>query len=93
MCCYYISLIRWILFFKRFVLYKLAKYLFFLRYLNTTMGYLMTCVHRKEKNQLALITIGYIAVCIEGDIAKYIPGIINYIRTTLPQSKVRLLVN
>nr|WIM49540.1 HIF1a pathway protein [Daphnia magna] len=57
------------------------------RYLNTTMGYLMTCVNRKEKNQLALITIGYIAVCIEGDIAKYLPGIINYIRTTLPQSK------
>ena len=53
------------------------------------MSYLLTCLQRKDKDrQLALITIGYLAVCVEGDIAKYLPKIVEFIRATLPQNKV-----
>jgi hypothetical protein len=38
-----------------------------------------------------MITIGYIAVCIEGDIATHLPGIISFVRTSLPQNKVEKL--
>jgi hypothetical protein len=56
------------------------------------MSYLMACLTRKEKNpHLAMITIGYIAVCIEGDIATHLPGIISFVRTSLPQNKVEKL--
>ncbi len=52
----------------------------------------MACLTRKEKNpHLAMITIGYIAVCIEGDIATHLPGIISFVRTSLPQNKVQKL--
>jgi hypothetical protein len=52
----------------------------------------MACLTRKEKNpHLAMITIGYIAVCIEGDIATHLPGIISFVRTSLPQNKVQIL--
>jgi hypothetical protein len=58
------------------------------------MSYLMACLTRKEKNpHLAMITIGYIAVCIEGDIAPHLPGIINFVRTSLPQNKVRIVID
>lgn len=53
------------------------------------MSYLLTCLQRKDKDRhLALITVGYIAVCVEGDIAKYLPKIVEFVRTTLPQNKV-----
>ena len=55
------------------------------------MSYLLTCLQRKDKDrQLALITIGYLAVCVEGDIAKYLPKIIEFIRATLPHNKVNV---
>lgn len=54
------------------------------------MSYLLTCLQRKDKDRhLALITVGYIAVCVEGDIAKYLPKIIEYVRATLPHNKVK----
>lgn len=54
------------------------------------MSYLLTCLQRKDKDrQCALITIGYLAVCVEGDIAKYLPKILDFVRTTLPQNKVK----
>lgn len=55
------------------------------RYLSSALSYLMTCLQRKDKDrQLALVTIGYLAVFIEGDIAQYLPKIIDFIRSTLP---------
>lgn len=58
------------------------------------MSYLLTCLQRKDKDrQLALITIGYLAVCVEGDIAKYLPKITEFIRATLPHNKVNVLTN
>lgn len=53
------------------------------------MSYLFSCLQRKDKDrQLALITIGYLSVCVGADIEKYLPKIIEYIRSTLPQTKV-----
>lgn len=55
------------------------------RYLSSAMSYLLTCLQRKDKDrQLALITIGYLAVCVEGDVAKYLPKIIEFIAASLP---------
>ena len=68
--------------------------MFSFRYLSSAMSYLLTCLQRKDKDrQLALITIGYLAVCVEGDIAKYLPKIIEFIRATLPHNKVNVLTN
>ena len=58
------------------------------------MSYLLTCLQRKDKDrQLALITIGYLAVCVEGDIAKYLPKIVEFLRATLPQNKVKKYIS
>ena len=55
------------------------------RYLGSAMSYLLTCLQRKDKDrQLALVTIGYLAVFVEDDIAKYLPQILEFIRATLP---------
>lgn len=49
------------------------------------MSYLLSCLHRKDKDrQLALITIGYLAVCVQEDIASYLPKILEFIRSSLP---------
>lgn len=65
--------------------------IYYYRYLSSAMTYLLTCLQRKDKDrQLALVTVGYIAVCVEGDIAKYLPKIIEFVRTTLPHNKVEL---
>jgi len=74
----------------QFLVLHLTLNLFdYFRYLTSTMSYLLTCLQRKDKDrQLALVTIGYLAVCVEGDIAKYLPKIVEFIAASLPHKVI-----
>lgn len=54
------------------------------------MSYLLTCFQPMDKNRkMFLVTnIGYLAVCVEGDVAKYLPEIIEFIAASLPHKVI-----
>lgn len=54
-------------------------------YLKSTVAYLLAALRGKEKDRsMAYVTLGYIALAVEGEIKRYLPAIMDAIRQTLP---------
>lgn len=63
----------------------LSKEVFVKNYLKTTVNFLLTTLKGKEKDRnMAFVTLGFLAVAVENDIKKYLPSIVEIIKSTLP---------
>lgn len=63
----------------------LSKDVFVKNYLKTTVNFLLATLKGKEKDRnLAFVTLGFLAVAVENDIKKYLPSIVEIIKSALP---------
>lgn len=63
----------------------LNRDIFVRAYLKSTINYLLNTLKGKEKDRnMAFATLGYIALAVENDIKKYLPSIIDVIKSALP---------
>jgi FKBP12-rapamycin complex-associated protein len=73
------------------ILPRLAAFnrdLFVKNHLKNIVNYLLMTLRGKEKDRnIAFITLGFIAVAVEKDIEKYIPKIMEVIKSSLPQKE------
>lgn len=69
----------------------LNREIFVRTYLKSTIHYLLNTLKGKEKDRnMAFATLGYIAVAVESDIKKYLPSIIDIIKSALPAKDATL---
>lgn len=63
----------------------LSKEVFVKNYLKTTVNFLLATLKGKEKDRnMAFVTLGFLAVAVENDIKKFLPSIVEIIKSTLP---------
>lgn len=63
----------------------LSKEIFVRNYLKTTVNFLLATLKGKEKDRnMAFVTLGFLAVAVENDIKKFLPSIVEIIKSTLP---------
>lgn len=64
------------------------KEVFVRNYLADVIIYLLTTIKQKEKNSnMAFVTIGFVAVAVDKEIEKYLPRIMEILKTTLPPAR------
>lgn len=59
-------------------------------HLKDTINYLLVTLKGKENRNMAFVTLGYISVAVESDIKKYVPAIIDVIKSALPPKDATL---